>query len=98
MVGLDRRRRPPEGDRLDHVGIEGALGEPGDLTELPRLLLEDGDELGADSLAFDLGIGYAAKNVQKPVRCIDMDQVDLEGVAEGVPDRLRLALSQEPVV
>src|SRR5207253_4887262 len=31
VVGLDRRRRPAEGNRLDHVRIEGALGEPGDL-------------------------------------------------------------------
>src|SRR3989454_575134 len=98
VVGLDRRRRPAEGNRLDHVRIEGALGEPGDLAELPGLFFEDGDELGADPLALDLRIGDATQNVEEAVAGIDMDQVDLEGVTEGMVDRPRLALPQEPVV
>src|SRR5213076_1056275 len=48
------------GHRLDHVGIEGALGEPRDLTLLPCRFLEHVDELGADPLALELWIGDAA--------------------------------------
>ncbi len=44
VVRLDGGRRTLERHRFDHVGVERALSEPGDVTELPGLILEDRDE------------------------------------------------------
>src|SRR3990170_6820024 len=70
VVGLDGRRRPLEGYRFDHVGIEGALGQPRDVPEPPRLFLEDRDVLGPDSLPLGLGVDDATNLVKKPPTCI----------------------------
>ena len=47
--------------RLDHVGVERPLDEPGHVAELARLLLEDADELLADPLALLLGVADARR-------------------------------------
>ena len=98
MVGLDRGGRAAERDRFDHVRVERALGEPGHVAQLPRLVLEHGDELAPDPLPLHFGVGDTTQNLEESRRCIDMDQVDLECVPEGVDDRLRLALPEEAVV
>src|SRR5882724_2735772 len=98
VVGLDRGRRPAEGHRLDDVGIERALGEPRDVAELARLVLEHGDELGPDALALELGIRHAAYHIEKSPGCVDVDEVHLEGITEGVDDRLGFPFAEEPVV
>src|SRR5712691_63462 len=57
VVRLDLRRDAvlrPAG--LDHVGVERPLDEKANVPELPRLLLEDADELLADDLPLLLGI------------------------------------------
>ena len=57
---LDRRRRPLERDRFDHVRVERALHqELGVPPIFLRLLLEHRDELAADDLALLLGVGDA---------------------------------------
>ena len=98
MVGLDGRRRALERDRLDHVGIERALGEPRDVPELAGLVLEDRDELGADGLALDLRIRDAFQTIKESLGCIDMYQVHLEGIAEGPHHAVGLSFAEQAVV
>jgi hypothetical protein len=55
VVRLDGDRRAAGGgDALDHVGVEGALGQEVGAAELALLLLEDLDEEAADGLALRL--------------------------------------------
>src|SRR5216683_4551397 len=62
MVGFNRRRRPFDGDRLDHVRIESTLYQVTDLPvrfprlELLRFFRKDGDKLPADALALFLWV------------------------------------------
>src|SRR5207249_1924889 len=65
VMGLDGRRWPAEGDRLDHIGVERALGEPRDVAELFRLVLEHGDELGADALALELRVRDTVDRIEE---------------------------------
>ncbi len=51
MMALDHRRRPADGDRLDHVRIQGPLCQIVEAPELVRLGLEDIDKRRADDLA-----------------------------------------------
>ena len=63
VMGLDGDRGAAPGrDRLDHVGIEGALHqEPDVVAHLPRFGLEDVDERVPDAPALLLGIGDARR-------------------------------------
>ena len=98
VVGLDRGRRTLERHRLDDVRVERPLGQPRDVTELAGFVLEHRDELGPDRLPLDLGIRDTFQLIDESLTCIDMDQVHLEGVAEGPDDPVDLALPQEAVV
>ncbi len=95
---LDGGRRALERDRLDHVGIERALGEPGDVPELAGFVLEHRDELGPDGFALDLWIRDALQAVEESPGCINMDQVHLECVPEGPDHPLGLPLAEQAVV
>src|SRR5262245_42474949 len=98
VMRLDRGRRALERDGLDHVGIHGALREPGDAAELARLLLEDRDELVADGLALDLGIDDILETIKESPTCIHMDQIDLECIAERLDDVFALAGAEQAIV
>ena len=95
---LDGRGRPLERHGFDDVGIERALGEPGEIPEAARLLLEDPDELGADALPLDLRIRDVLELLEKSLGCIHMDQVHLEGVSERGHHALGLALPEQAIV
>ncbi len=74
--------------RLDHVGIERPLDEVPDLAELPRLLLEDADELLADPAALFLRVGHAVEPCEEALLRVDVDERDVEVSAERL-DHLR---------
>ena len=99
VVALDGDRGPAgERDRLDHVGIERALGQELGAADLGRVLLEHVDEQPADGLALDLGIGDAGQRVEEQVGFVGMDQRDVVVVAEHRHDLVRLALAKQSVV
>src|SRR5688500_5353850 len=55
--GLLAGRTTAGAGRLDHVGIDGALGEPSRVPDLLGLALEGLDEKAADDLALLLRVG-----------------------------------------
>ena len=63
-----------------------------------RLLLEDADELLADDRALLLGLRHAGEAGEEPLAGVDVDERDVEVVAEGLDDLLCLVLAQEAVV
>ena len=91
MMGLDSVA-------LEDVGIDRSLTEELDALDLPRLLLEDGDELGADDLPLLLGVGDPLQFAEETVRGVHVDEIGVHLVAEHVDDLLRLSLAQESVV
>ena len=84
--------------RLDDVRVERPLDEEADVAELPRLLLEDADELLADDLALLLRVGDAGEPREEPLLRLHVDERHVEVAAERLDDLLRLVLAQEPVV
>ena len=98
VVRLDRRRDALGAARLDHVGVERALHEPAHVAELPRLLLEDADELAADDLPLLLRLLDAVEQLEEPLLRLDVDERDVEVLAERLDDLLRLVLAQQAVV
>ena len=65
---------------------------------LPRLLLEHADELLADDRALLLGLGHAREPREEPLARVDVDERDVEVVAERLDHLLGLVLAQEAVV
>ena len=84
---------------LEDVGVDGTLGEEGNLVaHLAGLLFEHADELGADDLALGLGLGHAVEQGQEAIRGVNVNEVGVELVAEHIDDLLGLALAHEAVV
>src|SRR4029079_252055 len=67
VVRLDLRRDPHLTAGLDHVGVEGSLDQEPDVAELPRLFLEDADELLADDRALLLGLRDSREAREEPL-------------------------------
>ena len=65
VVGLDHLRPVPGRGALDHVGIEGALGQELHRTVPARFLLEHRDELGPDDPPLALGVRHAGEPVEE---------------------------------
>src|SRR6516165_11210893 len=66
VVALDGDAGPAaEGDALDDIGIEGALGQEIGTAQALRLLLEDVDEEAADDLALLFRVGHAGERAEE---------------------------------
>src|SRR5437763_576987 len=65
VMRLDRGGDALGAARLDHVGVERTLHEPADVAELPRLLLEEADELAADDLPLLLRLLDAVEQLEE---------------------------------
>ena len=104
VVALDRRRRAAgERHALDHVGIERALRQKLDRPlavagDAARLGLERVDEQLADRLALGLRVFDAFQRLYELLRCVDMNERDVEMAAEQVHHFIRFTLAHEPVV
>ena len=83
---------------LDHVRVERALDEELGALESRRLLLEHPDELLADDAPLGLRVDHALEAGEEPLGGVDMDQWDVEMVAERRRDLLALVLPHEAVV
>src|SRR6266850_8573769 len=97
-MALDGDRRAMARDTLDDIGIQRALRQPGECAPLAGFLLEDGDELAADALAFVFGVDHPFQLVQEAVAGINAH----EAVAKDRPETLlhfrSLVGAQEAVV
>src|SRR6267143_2721766 len=102
VVALDHLAGSLEGDALDHVRVESALGEEARVAVLGpvalHLLLEDGDELVADDLTLALGIDHAAQLLQETRPGVDRAQRQVEPAGEGLLDLLGLPFAEQAVV
>ena len=83
---------------LDHIGVERALHEPADVTQLSRFVLEDADELFADPLALLLRLGDALETCEEAVGRVDVDERHVEMTLEGFDDLLGFVLPEQAVV
>ena len=88
--------------RLDDVGVDRALAEELDVAELllevARDVGEHLDELAADALALQLGVGDALRLVEEALLGVDLDEVDAELALEDLLDLLRLVEAHAAVV
>ena len=77
---------------LDDVRIDRALSEKVDvavlLLEVARRVGEDVDELAADALALELGIGDALRLLEEPLLAVECDEVHAELTLEDLLDHL----------
>ena len=83
---------------LDNVRIKGALGEVLDITDLSRFFLKDANEEPPNDLPFALRIFNPFQGGEKQLFRINIFEINVESVLEGVEDLLRLIFSQDPVV
>ena len=96
---LDHRRRATlEGDRLDDIRIQGALGEEGEVAQSFGFFLENFDEGIANGFSFLFRVGDAFKFSQEFVGSIDDIEVDAEVVAKRAFHFIFFAGPQKSVV
>ncbi len=98
VVRLDLRRDADVAAGLDHVGVEGSLHEEADVTELPRLVLEDTNELLPDDPPLLLGLGDPRQAREEADAGVDVDERHVEVRPERLDDLLGLVLAQQAVV
>ena len=68
------------GQRLDAVGIDGALAQPFHIGDFVGLLVEYVDESFADNLAFLFGVGHSGEFLEEFCRCVDSYHVQAESL------------------
>src|SRR5437868_12342587 len=96
---LDRRGDAILGSAgLDHVGVQRPLNEKPHVTELPRFLLENANELLADDLSLLLRILDAGETRQETLLRIDVSKRHMEVTSESLDDLLGFVFAQEPVI
>jgi len=106
VVALDGLRRTFDAGGLDDVGVERALDEPGDLfalmfgrvEDLLGFVIEDADELVADSLALLLGIGDLGERVEEARAGVDGNDLEAELLAHRLLHFGELVFAQDAVV
>ena len=98
MVRLDLRGDALGAAGLDHVRVERPLDEERDVAELPRLLLEDADELLADPPPLLLRLVDALEPGEEAVLRLHVDERHVEVAAERLRHLLGLVRAHEAVV
>ena len=99
VVGLDGRRGSAVGrDALDHVRVQGALGEPPGSLHGLRRVLEHLDEDPTDDLSLRLGLFDPRQGGQEALAGVHVHEVDAFEVLEVAADLLGLLVPQQPVV
>src|SRR5262245_56358346 len=83
---------------FDDVGIQSSLAEKIERAELLGLSFEDANKLVADDPSFLLRIYDALEPMEKPVGCVDEDEIHPEIAAEDLPHDLSFVEAQEAVV
>ncbi len=86
------------GGGLDHIGVDGALGQPVDVADLGGFLVEHIDKGVADNLALFLRIGDALQLAQEHHLRIRPDHFHAHVAGEHVHHLLTFILAQQAVV
>src|SRR6185503_4786558 len=80
VMCLDRDRRSTKTDRLDNVGVESALNEPFDVTDVVSFSLKDINEFCADRFSFLFRIGNTSKHIVKLTRRVGTAHIQMKVV------------------
>uniref|UniRef100_A0A0N4ZGT3 NAD-specific glutamate dehydrogenase n=1 Tax=Parastrongyloides trichosuri TaxID=131310 RepID=A0A0N4ZGT3_PARTI len=96
VVALDDvRGAAGRGHALDHVGVEGALGQEGGAFDLGGLAVEHLDEDAADGLALGFRVRNPGQLAEEFLRRINVHQRDVVVLAEQGRDLLGLVLAHQ---
>ena len=102
VVALDGLAGTFDARRLDNVGIERALHQPfhaaGFFRNARGLVVEDGDELRANALAFGLGINNAGQLIEEAFAGVNGDDFQAQLVAQIFLHILEFVLAQDAVI
>src|SRR5690349_17076546 len=97
MVALDCGARPaPHTDAFDYIRIQRPLRQEISPASARGFLLEYINKQPPNRLSLCLRIINAVERSQEQVRCIPMDQPDVEPVSKGPHHLLGFALAQQP--
>lgn len=96
VVGLDGSGRALPAERLNQIGVKGALKEPFDLSSTVSVLglflnpdgflLEQVDEGLANDLALGLGLSHASKTTEEKLSTVDNGKVNVEMLRQRLLD------------
>src|SRR5207247_2072494 len=86
VVALDHHRRAAHRGRLDHVGVERALGQEPRAPRLARGRAKHLDELPADDLALALGVADPLQPGEETAGRVHEDDLPTEALGEPPPD------------
>ncbi|MNN08968.1 hypothetical protein D3C81_1218370 [compost metagenome] len=84
--------------RLDHVRVDGALGEELDVVQLAGFGIEDVDEGAADDLALLLRVGFAFQVVEELLFSVGADHLDAHVLLEHGHHLVAFVQAQQAVV
>ena len=105
VVALDLHRNPLTGfgidaraGTLDHIGIQGALGQVIEGPKPLALLLKHPDEFSANQLALLLWISHPIELVDETLPGIDVFDIDVKTLVEKLHQKLGLPLTHETLV
>ncbi|CRM87606.1 hypothetical protein [Pseudomonas sp. 22 E 5] len=99
VVGLDHVGLAALGaSRLDHVRVDGALGEVLDVVQFVGLGIEHVDEGAADDLALFLWVAFARQVVEELVLGVGADHFDAHVLSEHGHHLLAFVQAQQAVV
>ena len=84
--------------RLDHVGVDGALGQELDVFQLAGLGIEHVDEGAADDLALLLRVGFTGQVVEELLLGVGTDHLDAHVLLEHGHHLVAFVQAQQAVV
>ena len=97
VVRLDFATRPVHTHALDHIGIDGALGEPTRTLNLLRLSVENVNESRTDGLALGFGVGNAFQFFEEQMARMNTYHIEAHFLI-GIENFLKLVLAQEAII
>jgi len=102
VMALDGLARAADAAGLDDVGIERALDQPVDSTgflgDARGFVVENGDELRADALALDLGVGDAGQLFEEAGAGVHGHDIEAQLVAQVLLHALKFVFAQDAVI
>ena len=83
---------------FDNVRVKGALNEEFHIGELVCFFLESVNEFSADDLSLLLRFGYTFEEGEEVLGSIDVYELDIEFLGEGIHNLFCFAETEEPVI
>ena len=94
---LDLATWPVDADALNHIGIDGTLGQPAGTLDLLSLRVEHIDKRRADGFALGFRVGDTLKFLQEQRSRMDADYVESH-LLVGIQDIFELILTEQSVI